>query len=86
MPITGRRARVRRVQNGSGLFRDIAHRQISHRLNSEGVRYPIEESEHSGNVNRLRDLLLRPAGGAKRIGVIPADFMCLKCDLPGKLQ
>lgn len=59
---------------------------VTHRLNAERVGYPVEEGEHGGNIDGLRELLVGPSGGPQRVGVIASNFVCLEGNLASKRE
>jgi hypothetical protein len=61
------------------LLRKPIHLKITLRSDPEGIRNPIEESEHRGDVNRFSDLGLRPTVIAQRLHVlIGGAIRCLR--------
>jgi hypothetical protein len=52
------------------LLRRSIHLKITLRSDPEGIRNPIEESEHRGDIDRFSNLRLRPTVSAQRLYVV----------------
>jgi hypothetical protein len=52
------------------LLRESIHFKIALRRDPEGIRNPVEEGEHRGDVDRFSDLRLRPAVITQRLHVV----------------
>ena len=60
--------------------------EIVLRWNAKSIGNSIEKSEHGGNVNRFRDLILAPACVAKLLNVFGSGTISGAGDLPDVVQ